>query len=454
MLKNAERQTRFVHIAACLAFVLVLLDVSVVNVALEALRNTFQANMAGLQWVVNGYALVFAALLLAAGTLGDRLGGKLIFMAGFAVFTLASIGCGLAPNLRVLVIFRIVQGLGAALLVPTSLSLIREIFHDDKVRSRAIGWWGAAGGIALAAGPVIGGLLVSTLGWRAIFLLNVPIGLLGLGIIAGFAPTSDRQREKGFDLPGQVTGILTLASATFALTEASSLGWHSRLIQGMLLLSILFCALFLWIQARSLSPMLPLVLFRNPILTSITLIGLITNLAFYGMVFILSLYFQSVKGFTPLEAGLAFLPMMSVLVLMNIISSRMAAVLGTRNLIVCGLIISAFGYLLLLPMSSQQAYWLLIFPMLLAGSGISLIIPTMTHTALTAVPSSQSGTVAGLLNTARQMGGVIGVALFGYLARSVDKFQFISGMHTALIISALLLIFAAALGFIKLKLCQ
>jgi len=169
------------------------------------------------------------------------------------------------------------------------------------------------------------------------------------------------------------------------------------------------------------------------------------------MVFIFSLYFQSVKGFNPLATGVAFLPMMSVLVLMNIISSRMAAVLGTRNLIVCGLMISALGYLLLLPMSSQQAYWLLILPMLLAGSGISLIIPTMTHAALTTVPSSQSGTVAGLLNTARQMGRVIGVALFGYLTRTTDKFQFISGMHHALIISALLLFSAAVLGFVKLK---
>lgn len=228
----SDSQRRYTLAAASLGFVVVLLDVSVVNVALESLRVGFDTDVAGLQWVVNAYTLIFAALLLTTGALGDRLGAKRVFMAGLAVFTLASLGCGLATSLGALITARIVQGLGAAMLVPTSLSLLQQAFPDPVARSRAVGWWGAAGGIALAAGPVLGGLLVTHIGWRSIFLINLPIGLLGLWLALRNAPAALTRPSKGFDLPGQCTAILALGSLTAALTEASRLGWQHPFVLG------------------------------------------------------------------------------------------------------------------------------------------------------------------------------------------------------------------------------
>lgn len=448
MRKQSPDHSRFVQIATCLGFVLVLIDVSVVNVALEALRTAFHADLTGLQWVVNAYALVFAALLLMAGALGDRLGAKRVFMAGFAIFTLASAGCGAASSLPSLIAWRLVQGLGAALLVPNSLSLLRQAFHDDQQRSRAIGWWGAGGGIALAAGPVIGGLLISTLGWRSIFLINLPVGLIGLWITYRHAPASPTQAGRSLDVPGQMTGAVTLATFTFALTQASSLGWQSPLILGTLLLSILLGAWFIWQEGRHASPMLPLALLRDATVSSATVIGLIINLVFYGMVFSFSLFFQAVQHMTPQQTGLAFLPMMAILMVMNIIAGRLVSRIGTRQLVVAGLLVSSIGYLLMLPALAAQSYLPLVLPMLLAGSGIALTIPTITNATLTAVPNTQAGIASGLLNAARQVGGVIGVAVFGFFVRHTETALFMHGMHLALLTAVTLLLTGAAVGFL------
>jgi DHA2 family methylenomycin A resistance protein-like MFS transporter len=445
------RQFRLVQAAACLGFVVVLLDVSVVNVALEALSFSFATTMTGLQWVINGYALAFAALLLTAGALGDRLGAKRVFMAGFAIFTLASLICGVASNLGILIAARILQGLGAALLVPTSLSLLQQVFPDAEARSRAVGWWGAAGGIALAAGPVAGGLLISAIGWRSIFLVNLPIGLLGLWLTYCYAPASPRQADRSLDLSGQITAALALGSLTAALTEASRLGWGHPLVLGGLLLFVLIGGLFLRLEARNPHAMLPLALFRNPTLSAATAIGLIVNFAFYGMVFIFSLYFQSVRHFSPLQTGLAFLPMMAMLMVMNIIAGRLITRIGARRLTVIGMSASALGYLLLLPVVADGAYGLLTVPMLLAGSGIALTIPTITNATLAAVLASRAGIASGVLNSARQVGGVLGVALFGFLVRHQQTAQFIEGMRLAILFAVAVLAIGAVLGFLGMR---
>ena len=292
----SDNQRRYTLAAASLGFVVVLLDVSVVNVALESLRVGFDTDVAGLQWVVNAYTLVFAALLLTTGALGDRLGAKRVFMAGFALFTLASLGCGLATSLGALITARIVQGLGAAMLVPTSLSLLQQAFPDPVARSRAVGWWGAAGGIALAAGPVLGGLLVTHIGWRSIFLINLPIGLLGLCLTLRIAPTAVARTSQSFDLAGQCTAILALGSLTAALTEAGRLGWQHPFVLGGLAFSFLAGGLFLRLESRSSHPMLPLTLFRNSTFSVASTAGLIVNFAYYGLVFVFSLFFQSIPS--------------------------------------------------------------------------------------------------------------------------------------------------------------
>ncbi|MCA8000348.1 MFS transporter [Burkholderia metallica] len=436
-----------VQIATCLGFVVVLVDVSVVNVALDALRSAFRADITGLQWVVNAYALVFASSLLLAGALGDRYGAKRAFMVGYAIFTFASIGCGIAWALPQLIAWRLVQGVGASLLVPNSLVILRLAFQDTAARSRAIGWWGAGGGIALAAGPLIGGLLVTALGWRSIFLVNVPLGVVGIWMTWRFAPDTHAQRGRNLDIPGQLTGALTLAALTFALTETSSLGWESPVILGAFALCLSSGIAFIRLQADNPAAMLPPALWRDRTVRSTTVIGMIANLVFYGIVFTLSLLFQWGWHMTPVRAGVACMPMMCVLMIVNVVAGRLASRIGARILATAGMLISAVGYLAMLPALAAQSHWLLALPMLLAGSGIALTIPTITDAMLAAVCSAQSGIASGLLNAARQVGGVMGVALFGFLVRHTEMIAFMRGMEQALIASVVLLVVGAVTAF-------
>jgi DHA2 family methylenomycin A resistance protein-like MFS transporter len=306
-------RSRLTLIGSALGFVVVLLDVSVVNVALDAFRVGFSTNVAGLEWVVNAYTLIFAALLLMAGALGDRFGARKVFLAGFVLFTAASAACGLAPTLATPVMARIVQGAGAALLVPNSLSLIQQAFPVQEARSRAVGWWGAAGGIALAAGPVAGGFLVAHFGWRSIFLINLPIGLIGLAITLRYAPPSPANSHRSLDLPGQVVAVVALAALAMALIEAGHLGWTSPRIIIAMLIALIAAATFIAVEARNTAPMLPLTLFRSRAFTIASISGVLVNFAYYGLIFVFSLFFQWQQKFSPQETGLAFLPMTVVL---------------------------------------------------------------------------------------------------------------------------------------------
>lgn len=443
MLNFTARKVQF---ATCLGFFIVLMDVSVVNVALQALRQDLSASVTDLQWVVNAYAMVFAALLLMAGTLADRFGAKRVFMLGYALFALASMGCGLAQGLGALIAWRLAQGVGAALLVPTSLSLLQHAFPEEAARNRAVGWWGAGGGIALAAGPVIGGILIATWGWRSLFFINVPIGLLGLWLTARHAPRSPSQPQRSLDVPGQLAGVLTLASFTFALTQASALGWANPVIIAAALACVMGGVLFVWLEARAARPMLPLALLRDPLLASANAIGVLVNLVFYGMVFALSLYFQTIERLTPEQTGLAFLPMMAILMAVNILAGRLLQRTSRRRLATGGLLISALGYLLMLPALAAHGFAWLVLPMLLAGGGIALTIPTITGAALAAAARHQAGVASGLLNAARQVGGITGVALFGFLVRGAAPQAFMQGMHDALVICVIALLAAAALA--------
>jgi DHA2 family methylenomycin A resistance protein-like MFS transporter len=427
------------------------MDVSVVNVALQALHLGIGADITDLQWLVNAYALVFASLLLLAGTLGDRLGAKRVFMLGYGVFSLASLGCGFASSVASLIGWRLIQGLGAALVVPTSLSLLREVFQTQSARNRAVGWWGAGGGIALAAGPVIGGVFITAFGWRSLFLINVPIGLIGLWLTARHAPTSATQPDRRLDMPGQIAAMLTLASFTFALTQASHLGWSNPEILGAALACIVLGAVFLWMQTHTAQPMLPLTLFRDRQLCSATLIGLLANLVFYGVVFAMSLFFQTIEHYSPIQAGFAFLPMMATLIAMNILAGRLIGHIQHRILATGGLLLSASGYLMMAPAVATHAYGWLVVPMLLAGSGIALTIPTITSATLAAVPSKQAGIASALLNAARQVGGIIGVAVFGFMISDNAEQQFVRGLDHVLMISAMLLLLASGVAFIGLR---
>lgn len=438
-------------LAAALGFVVVLLDVSVVNVALDALRRQFATDVAGLQWVLNAYTLVFAALLLSSGALGDRFGARRIFLFGFVVFTLASAACGLAGSLPLLVTARLVQGLGAALLVPNSLSMLQRAFPDREQRSRAVGWWGACGGISLAAGPMLGGVLVTHLGWRSIFLLNLPIGLIGICLTLRHVAAHGGSHRRSLDWSGQATAILALAATTVALTEAGALGWAHGLVRGSLLVAIVAALGFVWIEARSAAPMLPLSLFRSPTFAVASVAGVVVNFAYYGLIFVFSLFFQIQQQLSPQLAGLAFLPMTVVLMAVNVLAGRLITHVGSRRLMVVGLLLAALGYALLLPVSRDGAYWLLVVPMLLAAGGIALLVPTMTNATLSSVDASRAGIASGVLNSARQVGGMLGVAIFGYLIRDTAAAAFMRGMHASIGIAVALLLAAGALCWVGIR---
>lgn len=437
--------------AASLGFVVVLLDVSVVNVALDALRHEFATDVAGLQWVINAYTLVFAALLLTSGALGDRFGARRIFLLGFVVFTLASAACGMASSLPMLVIARLVQGLGAALLVPNSLAMLQRAFPDREQRSRAVGWWGAFGGISLAAGPVLGGLLVTHVGWRSIFLINLPIGLIGIYLTLRHVAPHEGSHRRSLDWGGQATVILALAAMTLALTEAGPLGWRHGLVRGSLLLAVVAVLGFIWIEARSRSPMLPLALFRIPTFAVASVAGVVVNFAYYGLIFVFSLFFQIQQHLSPQQTGLAFLPMTVVLMAVNVLAGRLITRMGARRLMVLGLALAALGYLLLLPVRIDGAYGLLVVPMLLAASGIALMVPTMTNATLSSVDASRAGIASGVLNSARQVGGMLGVATFGYLIRDTAPAAFMRGMHVSIGIAVALLLFGSVLCWVGIQ---
>jgi len=444
-------RSRLTLIGSALGFAVVLLDVSVVNVALDAFRVGFSTNVAGLEWVVNAYTLIFAALLLMAGALGDRFGARKVFLAGFVLFAAASVACGLAPTLATLVMARIVQGAGAALLVPNSLSLIQQAFPVQEERSRAVGWWGAAGGIALAAGPVAGGFLVAFFGWRSIFLINLPIGLIGVAITLRYAPPSPANSHRSLDLPGQVVAVVALTALAMALIDAGHLGWTSPRIIIAMLIALIAAAAFVAVEAGNTAPMLPLTLFRSRAFTIASISGVLVNFAYYGLIFVFSLFFQWQQKFSPQETGLAFLPMTVVLMVASIIGGRLITHLGARRLMVLGQMVAASGYLLLLAALTTGSYAMLVLPMLVAASGIALMVPTMTNVTLSSVETSRAGIASGVLNTARQVGGMLGVAVCGYLVRDIAASAFMRGMRLSLTVAVVLLLGGALLSFLWLE---
>jgi DHA2 family methylenomycin A resistance protein-like MFS transporter len=428
--------------AMSLGYCVVQLDVSIVNTALSSMTGSLGGGVSELQWVVSAYTIAFAAFILTAGALGDRIGAKSVFMAGFAVFTLASLGCALAPTAAILIASRALQGLGAAILVPNSLALLNHAYPDPTERGRAVGVWLAGASVALTAGPPIGGVLIAFVGWRSIFLVNVPIGLLGLWLAWRFATDTSRT-DRALDLPGQVGAIASLGILAGALIEGGRLGWTNLFVLAAFVAAVAAIALFLAQERREREPMLPLALFTHRMFAVTTAAGLFLNIPFYGLIFVFSLYFQKVNGFSPLATGMAFVPMLAMFLPVNLIAPRLAERFGQRPIIAAGTLICALACLALLGISRGTPYWVLCAPLIALPAGLGTAMPPLTSALLGGVDKSQSGLAAGVLNSARQSGSVIGVALFGSLiGRSPD---FISGLHQSLIISIVLLVSIAAM---------
>lgn len=425
-------------LAICLGYFMTILDVTIVNVALVDIKEHLSANVTGLQWIVDGYSLIFASFLLTGGALGDKRGRKAVFLAGLALFTLASVLCSLAPTLLVLQIARAFQGLGAALVVPNSLALLHATFPDAKQQARAIGIWAAIASIGALSGPLLGGVLVNAFGWRSIFLINLPIGILGFLLTWRLVAPSAAQGGRSLDLPGQVAGILTLGLLTFALIEGSSLGSRSPLILAAFIGSLLFFLSFLVREKNTTHPMLPLELFRERTFSAANVVAVCQTFTFTGFLFVMSLFLQQVKHYPASLTGLALLPSFGCALLATSLSGKLMASIGTKRVMVLGLILSASGCFGMVLVEIHTSYMLLASLLAILGGGLALVLPAMTETVIAYAPPAQSGIASGMLNVSRQVGGVIGVAILGAL---VDHPQtFLSGMHLAFVIAGIALV--------------
>jgi DHA2 family methylenomycin A resistance protein-like MFS transporter len=420
--------------ATSLGFAVVQLDVSVVNVAIKPIGASLGGGVSSLQWVVSAYTVAFAALILSAGALGDRIGARRLFMAGFTLFSVASAACGLAPSLAALIAARVVQGVGAATLVPCSLTLLNHTFPEAGERARAVGLWAAGASAALSAGPLIGGLLTATLGWRAIFFINAPIGLAGIVLTARWAAETPRSADRGVDGWGQLAAATCLTALAGATIEGGAHGFGDPGVLGAYALAIVAGAAFIWIERCRARPMLPLALFRSETVSCATAIGLVINIAFYGLIFVLSLFFQRGQHRSALETGLAFAPMTGIVMAANVAAGRLAPRFGARRVIAFGAALTAAGALALLGAGTATSYPAMVVQLCTVGTGLGLIVPLMTATLLGSVDRSRSGVASGTLNSARQTGSVIGVALYGSLIAG----GLVSGLHVALAISAAL----------------
>ena len=428
--------------AMSLGYGVVQLDVTIVNTALHAIGTSLGGGVAELQWVVSAYTIAFAAFILTSGALGDRIGSKRIFMAGFALFTAASLACALAPNATVLIAARCVQGLAAAILVPNSLALLSHAYAEDKARGRAVSVWAAGASLALTAGPFVGGGLITLVGWRSIFLVNLPIGLAGLWLTWRFADETTRTPQRAIDLPGQAAATAALGTLAGALIEGGAAGWENPFVLAGFAASAVFAGLFVWRESRTPQPMLPLSLFRHRMFALTSLVGLLVNVAIYGLIFVLSLYFQQVNGLSAFQTGFAFVPMMGAVLPANLIAPRVTERIGAPATIAVGAALSAAGCLATLGIAPDTSYWAICMQLIAMSGGLGLLVPPLTSTLLGSVEKSRSGIAAGVLNATRQTGSVLGVALFGSLV--AQSAAFMTGLHASLVISAAVLLAAAA----------
>ncbi|MFJ8026888.1 MFS transporter [Streptomyces sp. NPDC096311] len=417
--------------AVLLGFFTIMVDAMIVNVALPSIGRGFDSGMTGLQWVVDGYTLAFAAFLLSAGAVSDRIGARQAFAAGLGLFVVASAVCAIAPNLGVLVAARLVQGAGAAVVVPSSLSLLRETFPDPAARARAIALWGVGGSVGAAAGPVAGGLL-TLVDWRMIFFVNLPVGAVALLLLRRAQP-SPRQ-EVPFDWIGQVAAVATMGALTYAVIEAGADGFGTGRVLVAFALAIVAAAVYLVAQVRGRHPMTPLPLLRSRIMSLSVAIGFALNVGFYGMIFLLGLYLQQVHGLSALATGVAFLPMTVLTAFMGPVAARLATRFGARMPVISGQSLITAGLLAMVALPATAPVWLTVLLMVPVGAGGAMAVTALTALVLEKVPAERAGVASGVLNAARQLGGALAVAVFGALV--ADRTGFVSGLHTSLLIAA------------------
>jgi DHA2 family methylenomycin A resistance protein-like MFS transporter len=425
--------------AALLGFFVVTLDASIVNVALPSIGRDLGGGIAGLQWVVDGYVLVFAALLLSAGSLSDRIGARRAFGTGLAVFVAASLACGLAPDLPGLVAARLVQGGAAAMMMPASLALIREAYTDPVRRGRAIALWTIGGSVAAAAGPVAGGAL-SLASWRLIFFVNLPVGLLALAVLTGAARSP--RRPVPFDVLGQVATATAMGGLTYAVIEAGAAGLAAPRVLALFALALTGALAFLLSQRFGRHPMVPLDLLRLRSVAIASGTGFAFIGGFSGTVFVYSLYLQDQRGLSPFATGLAFVPMTILSAFVGLPAARLAERFGPRVPIIGGLTSMGAALIALSALPPTAPVWAAALVMIPVGLCGPLAMAPTTALLLETVPAHRSGVASGVFNTSRQLGGALAVAIFGALL--AHRAHFAVGLRESLLIAAALALTAAA----------
>jgi EmrB/QacA subfamily drug resistance transporter len=434
---NANRLERANHkwwtlAAMCFALFMIMLDNTVVNVALPSIQRSLKTTPENLEWTINAYFLSFAALILLGGKLGDRFGRKRIFLVGLGIFTVASAACALSTSDSGLISARVVQGVGAALMNPLSLSIIVDAFPRHQVPT-AIGIWAGISGLGLAIGPLLGGFLVEHVSWSAVFWINVPIGVVAAAATLWAVHESKDPKVRSFDIVGTVLVTAGLFSLVWALIRTNSHSWSSGQTVGFLVAAaVLLVAFVLW-EDRQSDPMIPLEFFRSRsfdvAITSIALVGF----SMFGIIYFLTLYLQNVRGYTAIESGVRTLPMTLMVMLIAPIAGKLSARIGPRPLMVGGMLIMSVGLASLTRLSLDASYWTVIFPSFICvGAGVSMSMPTTTGVAMGSVDPARAGIASGVVNSGRQVGGALGVAVLGSIAATVASSHWADNAPAAL----------------------
>jgi len=411
-----RKRRRLVLAICCMSLLIVGLDNTIVNVALPSIGRELHTGVTGLQWTVDAYTLVLASLLMLSGSMGDRLGRRRVFRTGLILFTLGSLLCSAAPSIGWLIFFRMLQAVGGSMLNPVAMSIIRNVFTDARERAQAIGFWGATVGVSLALGPVVGGALVQSAGWRSIFWINIPVGIAALVLTILFVPESRAPRPRRVDAVGQVLVIVLLASLTYAIIEAPAAGWLSTQSLGTFALAALALAGLLAYERRRREPLLELRFFRSAPFSGASAIAVCSFAALGGFLFLNTLYLQEVRGLSALTAGLYTLPIAAMTLVFSPLSGRLVGLRGPR----IGLLVGGLGIMvgagLLTDLGAHTAIPSLLPAYFVFGVGFGMINPPITNTAVLGMPAAQAGVAAAVASTSRQVGQTLGVAVVGAIA--------------------------------------
>jgi len=389
------------------------MDATIVNVSLPVIQKDLHASLAQLQWVLDAYTLVVASLLMLSGSMSDRYGRRLVFQIGMTLFCAGSLLCSLAQGIGELILFRAMQGLGASMLNPVAMSIVANVFPEPKDRARAVGVWGAVGGIAFALGPVLGGTLTQTVGWRSIFWINIPIGLAGIVLAAKFVPESKAARARRFDPVGQALVFVGLVSLTYSVIEGPRTGWSSPMIVGLFGLAAACAMFFLFYEPRRTDPLLDFRFFRSIPFSTAAILGLLAFSSFAGFLFLSAIYLQRARGFSALHTGLSMLPLAVMMFVCSLLSGRMVGRFGTRPSVLAAGTAFVLATLMLTRLNVVTPLGLLMLAFALFGVGLGMVNPAISNNAVAGMPLAQAGVAAAIASTSRQVGAALGVAVAG-----------------------------------------